>query len=193
MNNTENPQQPQVSEPTVASQPSPPPQSPAESTWTPSNYYQSEPRSKSSLVACCLSLVPGLGQVYVGYYRQGFVNMVIVGTVITLLSAGIEPLMPFAIFFLIFYWLYNIVDAGRRASLYNQSLAGMGPLQFPDHIESPDSAGSLIIGAVLVAIGIVALSHTTLGLSLDWLNNWWPLGLVLIGGYLIYRSVFADK
>ena len=36
--------------------------------------FYDDPRRKSPVLALVLSLMPGLGQVYVGYYNQGFIN-----------------------------------------------------------------------------------------------------------------------
>ena len=80
------------------------------------------------ILAAILSLLPGLGQVYVGVYQHGVVNVVVVGTLITMLARNwlraLEPLFGIS---LAFMWAYNIIDAARRASLYNQSLMGLRP------------------------------------------------------------------
>ncbi|RPJ59287.1 MAG: hypothetical protein EHM23_14650, partial [Acidobacteria bacterium] len=103
------------------------------------NYYQQDdPRQKSPALAAMLSLVPGLGQVYLGYYQQGFINILVVGALIAYLASdALRSLVVLGAFFLVFYWFYNIVDAARRASLYNQMLAGLGPTQLPEDIEGP--------------------------------------------------------
>jgi hypothetical protein len=56
----------------------------------------------------------------------------------------------------------------------------------------PSTQGSLLGGVVLVIFGALALSHTKFGYSLEWVEDWWPAALVLIGGYLVYKS-WADK
>ena len=151
-------------------------------------YYPEDPRAKSPALATVLSLMPGLGQIYIGYYGQGFLNIVIVASIITILATGeTEALTPFFGVFLGFYWLYNIVDAYRRAMLYNLALEGLGPTELPD-LGIAQSRGSLLGGVVLIIAGGLALGHTAYGYSLAWLNRWWPLGLVLIGLYLVYKS-----
>ncbi len=160
----------------------------------------SDPRRKSPALAGILSMMPGLGQVYVGYYNQGFINMLVCGGTIFLLSAsghhysssGLRAFEPFLGFFLAFYWLYNIVDAYRRAGFYNQSLAGLGPVELPADMKLPKAHGSMAGGVGLIVIGLLLFANTALGMSLDWLEQWWPMGLVLIGAWLVYRN-FADK
>ena len=151
-----------------------------------------DPRRKKPFLATVLSVVPGLGQVYVGYYKQGFTNAITVALLISFMTLQIVPLMPLAGIFLGFFWLYNLVDAGRRASLYNQALAGGGDIDLPDSFEAPSLGGSMAGGAALILIGIVILSNTAFGASLEWLENWWPLALVGIGGWLVYKAI-QDK
>lgn len=156
-------------------------------------YYPDDPRRKSPALATIMSLMPGLGQVYVGYYQQGFTNILIVAGTITLLNnsgrTGLSAMEPLLGVFLAFFWLYNLVDAGRRASFYNQALAGMEKIPAPDRLELPSGGGSLAGGALLVVAGLILLSNTMFGVSLQWLEQWWPVGLVAAGGYLIYSSM----
>ena len=148
-----------------------------------------DPRRKKPFLASVLSIMPGLGQVYVGYYRRGFINAIVVALLITMLSAGIHALTPMAAIFMAFFWLYNIVDAGRRASLFNQALAGGSEIELPEDFKAPGIGGSIAGGAALVVIGLVLLSNTLFGASLDWLENWWPVALVAFGGYLVYKAM----
>jgi hypothetical protein len=158
--------------------------------------YLDDPRRKSPALATIMSAMPGLGQIYVGYYQQGFTNILIVAGTITLLSNsgqwGVNALEPLLGVFLAFYWLYNLVDAGRRASFYNQALAGMEARALPDEMRLPSGAGSLAGGLALIVLGLVIFSNTMFGFSLEWLEKWWPLGLVLGGAYLVYSS-FRDR
>jgi TM2 domain-containing membrane protein YozV len=148
-----------------------------------------DPRRKKPFLASVLSIMPGLGQVYVGYYKQGFVNAITVALLISFITLQIMALIPLAAIFLAFFWLYNIVDAGRRAGLYNQALAGGGDIALPDSFEPPSLGGSLAGGGALIVIGLVLLSHTLWGASLAWLEDWWPLALVGCGGWLVYKAV----
>ena len=151
-----------------------------------------DPRRKKPFLASVLSIMPGLGQVYVGYYKQGFINAITFAVLISFTTLEIESLIPLVAIFLGFFWLYNIVDAGRRASLYNQALAGGGDIELPDSFEAPSLGGSMAGGAVLILVGLVILSHTAFGASLAWLEDWWPLALVGLGGWLVYKAI-QDK
>jgi TM2 domain-containing membrane protein YozV len=174
------------------------PYPPRDIAWQRKPAYPEDPRFKSPVVATLLSLIPGLGQVYVGYYRQGFINVLVVGSLITLLAPGPRvhgPLTPLLVFFLIFYWLYNLVDAARRASFYNQALSGIALNDFPPEFRMPEKHGhgSLVSGALLILSGLVISSYTVYGYSLEWLEKWWPMALILVGAYLVFQAVMERR
>ncbi len=158
------------------------------------SYYQEDPRKKVTILAMILSLMPGLGQIYVGFYQQGFVNIVVVTSIITLLSFGVPHyLEPTLGLFLAFFWLFNIVDAGRRSAFYNQVLAGISQAELPEDFMAGKGMRSLAGGVALILVGLVCLSHTKFGVPMDWLEYWWPMGLVIMGGYLLYQSLKEKK
>jgi hypothetical protein len=152
-----------------------------------------DPRRKSPVLALVLSLMPGVGQIYVGYSQQGFTNAIIIASIVALLSSnhlrGAEPLFGI---FLAFYWLFNVVDAWRRATFYNNALAGIGPATLPEDFAVTSGRGTLAGGVALVLVGVIALSNTLFGLPLEWLEKWWPLALIAVGAWLIYPT-FAGK
>ena len=152
-----------------------------------------DPRRKSPLLALVLSAMPGLGQVYVGYYQRGFIHAIVVSTLIALLDADLGPLAPLAGLFLAFFWLYNIVDAGRRAMLFNEVLAGRTGIELPEDFKTPGLRGSIPGGLAIIAIGGVLLSNTVFGMSLEWVRVWWPAALILFGVYLVVRSVMGRQ
>ena len=152
--------------------------------------YVEDPRKKSPWLAAILSGVPGLGQVYVGYYQQGFVNILVVAGLIALtesriIDGAVEGPLGF---FIAFFWLYNIIDAARRASLYNQALSGLRPMDLPEDTRAPHGIGSLGGGIALIAAGLVLFGHTMFGMSLEWLADWWPMALVGAGAWLIFQD-----
>jgi len=157
----------------------------------PATSLTGDPLRKSPFFAAVLSLMPGLGQIYVGYYQRGFLNAIVVSTLIALLDNNLGPLEPLAAVFLAFFWLYNIVDAGRRALLYNEALAGRTGIDLPQDFKTPSLQGSIPGGLAIIAVGGVFLSHTVFGVPLDWVRDWWPVGLILFGVYLVVRSIFG--
>ncbi len=156
--------------------------------------FYDDPRRKSPVLALVLSLMPGVGQIYVGYYQQGFTNAIVAASIITLLSTemipGAEPLFGI---FLAFFWLYNVVDAWRRAVFYNNALAGIGPAVLPDDFAVTKGRGTLAGGLALVIVGVIALSHTLFNVPLEWLDKWWPLAVIGVGAWLAYPAIAGKK
>ena len=155
--------------------------------------FVDDPRKKSVMLAMLLSLMPGLGQVYVGYYNLGFKNILVVCGLLALISTNaLRDLDAVVGLFLAFFWLHNIVDAGRRASFYNQALAGLRPMDLPEDLKAPAALGSFAGGILLVAAGLLLFAHTMFDVPLDWLARWWPLGVVGAGAWLIYADRSAQ-
>ena len=152
-----------------------------------------DPRYKSPVLATLMSLVPGLGQIYIGYYQQGFLNIVVIAGLISLLAYyGISPYFKtFLALFMVFYWLYNVVDAYRKSTLYNQTLAGSSEILDGDQL--PGMRGSLAGALLMIVAGIIALSNTLFELPLDWLERWWPAALIGLGLYLLFQSLVNRK
>lgn len=155
----------------------------------PARSIEGDPRRKSPMLATLLSVMPGLGQIYVGYYRHGFVNALVVGSLCTFMEPAPNTLVVLLAMFLAFFWMYNIVDAGRRALLYNEALAGRSGIVLPEELGSPAFRGSIAGGVAIAFVGAVLLSNTRFGVSLEWVGEWWPLALIAFGLYLVGRSV----
>ncbi|MFZ0429436.1 MAG: DUF5668 domain-containing protein [Acidobacteriota bacterium] len=170
----------------------PPPARPEPGPYQ-SYQWSQDLRRKSPILAGLLSLMPGLGQIYVGYYQQGFINVVIIGSTISLMQGRLGNLMPLAAFFLIFYWLFNVIDASRRAMFYNEIMEGTDPREFPENFQMPGTQGSLVGGIILIALGAVALSNTLFDVPLDWLEDWWPAALILGGVLLLAQWLQKDR
>ncbi|RKZ14316.1 hypothetical protein DRQ50_09135 [bacterium] len=144
---------------------------------------------KSAVLATILSCMPGLGQVYVGYYQQGFIHVAVVALCITMLASGsargFEPLFGV---FLAFFWLYNMIDANRRAHHYNRMADGMGSENIPEEFPVPGTRGSVPVGIFMVVMGSLFLLDLNTDLSMAWLKDWWPLVLVGGGVWMILKA-----
>jgi hypothetical protein len=149
-----------------------------------------DPRRKNPALAGILSAMPGLGQIYVGYYPRGFVHVLVAASLITILNSdSVRSAEPLFGMFLAFFWLYNIIDAVRRASLYNQVLAGGAEPQLPDDFKMPTMGGSIFGGVMMLGVGIVLLLHTRFQMPLDFIHEWWPLLPMAFGVFLLARAI----
>jgi hypothetical protein len=77
--------------------------------------------------------------------------------------------------------------------LYNQAITGLGPEELPEDIKLPRGRGSLLGGLVLLIFGAFALANTRFGVSMAWVEDWWPLALILIGVYLMAQNFLNKK
>lgn len=144
---------------------------------------------RSPTLAGILSMMPGLGQVYVGYYQQGFLHLAIFAACIMVLSSdSLDALKPPVGVSMAFFILFNMIDASRRAHHYNRVAAGLGAEELPDEFKLPKARGSMFGGVMLIAVGVLFLLDLNFDIPLDWLEDWWPLVLVLIGGRLVWQS-----
>ena len=152
--------------------------------------YGVDPRRRSVPLATALSVVPGLGQIYIGYYKHGFIHAIVIASIIALLNMRLtDPAIALLALFMVFFWLYNIVDAGRRATFWNQVLEGSENVEIPSGgFSLPGPGGSLAGGVVLIVIGSILLANTAFGISLMWLEQWWPLAPIAGGVYLALKG-----
>jgi hypothetical protein len=153
-----------------------------------------DPRAKSVVLACILSGMPGLGQIYVGYYQRGFIHAIVVGVLLAL--ANLNPqmsLQPAVVIFTIFFWLYNVIDAGRRADLYNQTLLGTEAIELPQDLKMPGVGGSIVGGLLLVAVSVILLLYTRFDVPMEWIEEWWPAAGILLGLYLLAKGIMERQ
>jgi len=136
----------------------------------------------------------GVGAVYTGQYAKGLAHL----AVITLLFVGAnagdnghsEALKTICIFGIFFFWVYQIVDAVRSAKAIQMAQ----PIPDPFGLAATFGGGAKIetskvpMGAiVLILVGVLFLLHT-LGLTEFGLDRFWPLILILVGGWMFARN-----
>jgi len=125
----------------------------------------------------------------VGYYKVGIIfALVFVGFITMVSGSGADGAEPFFGLSIGFTWLYGIIDAARRAQAVNRALDGYGSGAVPDDMPLPGSEGSLPGGMILIVAGAFLLLHLQFDLSMEWLEDWWPVGLIGLGGWLVWKS-----
>jgi len=136
----------------------------------------------------------GVGAVYTGQYAKGLAHLCIFAMLIVGISIGgnhdQSALLAFSIVGLIFFVIYQLIDAVRSAKAIQMSQ----PVPDPFGLAATFSGGSKIetskipMGAiVLILIGVLFLLHT-LGLTEFGLDRFWPLLLIFLGGWLFARN-----
>ena len=152
-------------------------------------YRRTRQLYKSPLLAGLLSMMPGLGQIYLGYYKHGFLFTGAFFALVLVASSTVEPVLPVFVFICMFFYFFVIIDAVRRAKIYNQVIDGIAHAKLPDAMDIPNLGGSIGLGAVLVGAGFILFLHTMFGMSLAWIGDWWPVGVIGFGAFLIYKDL----
>jgi cell wall-active antibiotic response 4TMS protein YvqF len=138
---------------------------------------------KNPMLAAVLSLFPGMGNIYNGLYLRGLTLFLIIASLIAV--AQRHPLLGFSI---AFFWLFNVLDAYRQATLINYGYAqDLGLVDLPRHPKA--AQGGLIAGVILTLIGLFALLDRFFDIDLGWLFDLWPAGLMAIGLWLVWASL----
>jgi hypothetical protein len=140
---------------------------------------------KNPGLALVLSLFPGMGNVYNGLYMRGLTFFLVIACLIGIVADGRHPLFGLAI---AFFWLFNLIDAYRQATLINYGYAqDLGLLDMP---KAPRAGqGGMIAGALLSLVGITAIADRYFDIRFDWIFDLWPFALVAMGLWLIVSTV----
>ncbi len=138
------------------------------------------PGASNPGLALLLGFVPGLGAVYNGQYPKAAIHVLIFGGIIaalnTELPSGIQAFFIVALIAFIFYMPF---EAYRTAKARN-----LGQPEPPSLI---DATGRKPVGAfVLIGIGALLLMGNFGWLQRDWFEKSWPIGLIIIGGWLVW-------
>jgi hypothetical protein len=157
--------------------------------WDPSQRQAFDPRRKSPILATVISIVPGIGQIYIGYYLRGFLTAAVFLIFVIASAEMARDLGPPLAMAALFIWIFNLIDAGRMAALYNHAAAGSDRIEMPSDLKLPKLGGSIMGGLILLLFGGIALSNTAFGYPLDWLERWWPAFPAALGLYLLARGV----
>ena len=150
------------------------------------------PRSGSGSIhaspplAFLLGLIPGVGAIYNGQYAKGLVHAVVFGLLITAISSrsvhGFAPLLGIMIGVFVFYMALEAYHTARKRESGEQieefsSIVGTGQDGFP--------TGAV----VLIGLGFLLLLNTLDLISIEAVIRFWPAGLILIGGYMLYSRL----
>ncbi|MEW5764390.1 MAG: hypothetical protein ACOYXN_07590 [Acidobacteriota bacterium] len=139
------------------------------------------PLLKKPLLAGLLALFPGVGNLYNGLYLRGALFFAVVATLLAIGSEGEHPVLGFVV---AFAWIFNVLDSYRQAQLINYGYAQ--DLGLEDLPALPKAGqGGLAAGVLLFVLGAAASLQIYFDVDLSWLLEFWPLGLMAAGGWLI--------
>jgi hypothetical protein len=129
--------------------------------------------------ALALGFVPGLGAVYNGEYVKALIHVVIFGGIIAALSSDLPTALdPFLSIALGCFYFYMPIEAYRVAKARQ-----LGQPQPPDLVQAE---GQKPIGAIiLIVLGVLFMLGNFHLLERDWFSKAWPLGLILLGVWIL--------
>ncbi len=129
--------------------------------------------------ALALGFIPGLGAVYNGEYVKALIHVAVFGGIIAALSSDLPgELDAFLAIALGCFYLYMPIEAYRVAKARQ-----LGQPQPPDLVQAE---GQKPIGAIiLIGLGVLFLLANFHLLERDWFSKAWPVGLILLGAWIL--------
>jgi len=131
----------------------------------------------------------GVGAVYTGQYAKGLAHLLIFVGLIWGLSSGVGNLEPVLGIGMGFFYVYQIIDAVRSA----RAVQTGQPAPDPFGLGKTFSAGGKMDTAkvptgalILIGLGVIFMLHT-MDLWFFRLDRFWPIILIVIGGWLFAR------
>jgi hypothetical protein len=175
MNEQETNQQQPPAAPPASVEPAPVPPAPAP---------PAAPFRRSPGLALVLSFFPGLGHLYLGLYQRAFAIFLCFAVAIWLSEHSHLGIL------VAFVWFFAVIDAYRQAQMINLGMTPE-PVMGVAKAKTP-GRGALGFGVFLLVIGVLLLYNQFYPIDFTFLEDWWPLLLVLAGLYLV-AAHFREK
>jgi hypothetical protein len=139
------------------------------------------------VLAAFLGFIPGVGAIYNGQYAKGLVHAVVFALLVSAIANGHYSNMDAFIGIMIAAWVFYMVFEAyhtarkRRYGITVEEFSG----QFEFRHGHRFPAGAIL----LIGLGFILLLDTTDIISIDEFGKYWPLGLILLGVYLLYNRL----
>ena len=145
---------------------------------------------KSGFLAGFLSILPGLGHLYLGAYQRALI--IFGGFVFSIvLTSNWSGFFGFAIAFV---WFFGVVDSVRLARAINLGLASETDAEWDKQVKRVSSGtASLTFGVILVGLGALWLIDRYTNIDWSFMHQWGCatafilLGLVLIVSHMVKK------
>ena len=152
----------------------------------PDHYGQG--RSKNPYLASALALFPGAGHIYNGLYMRAVSFFLIIATMIGLAGSQEDATAALFGFAVAFFWIFNVLDSYRQATLINLGLVHDLGLENAASVPKPGQSG-IAAGILMFAIGLFATVDRFFAIDLQWVLELWPLALMAAGAWVAWSSV----
>lgn len=160
--------------------PAPAPAPPPPVAWAPLPVAPAPPHVKNPAAAGFLSVIPGLGHVYLGLYQRAvifFAVWVVVMSIVPHAGGPAGLMIPF-------WWFFVLIDAVRQAKAINAT--GVPESNLLPNEKPLNFSGSLTFGIFLVLIGLFFLLDRWFRIDLSFLFDFWPVLLIGFGAWQIF-------
>jgi hypothetical protein len=138
-------------------------------------------------LALFLGFIPGVGAIYNGQYAKGLIHAVIFGLLVSLAANTHGPFEPL-IGILIAIWVFYMAFEAYHTA--NKHRHGVAVEEFSSLIDVRGGHGRFPAGAILlIGLGFILLLDTTDIISMEQLERYWPVGLILFGLYMLYARL----
>jgi hypothetical protein len=140
------------------------------------------------ILALFLGFIPGVGAIYNGQYAKGLIHAVVFGLLISITSSthngALEPLFGLLIAAWVFYMAFEAYHTARKRRY------GVAVEEFSSLFDVRPTHGRFPAGALLlIGLGFILLLDTTDIISMDQMERYWPVGLIVFGLYLLYARL----
>ncbi|MBL0159566.1 MAG: hypothetical protein IPP47_21020 [Bryobacterales bacterium] len=139
-------------------------------------------------LAFLLGLIPGVGAIYNGQYAKGLVHVLILGMLISINSSdGVGELGPLFGLLTAVFWFYMAFEAYHTA---RKRQAGEIVDEFSSLVQIKGEGGGFpVLPVALISLGVVFLLNNLGVLRLRYIIQYWPVLLILAGGWMLYNRL----
>jgi TM2 domain-containing membrane protein YozV len=141
------------------------------------------------VLALLLGLIPGVGAIYNGQYAKGLVHAIVFGLLVSVIAnghgnGGMDALVGIMIAAWVFYMAFEAYHTARKRRY------GVAVEEFTDQFDFRAGGGRFPAGAILlIGLGFILLLDTTDIISIDDIGRYWPIGLIVLGVWLLYNRL----
>lgn len=142
------------------------------------------------VLALLLGLIPGVGAIYNGQYAKGLVHAIVFGLLVSVIAnghgnnGGMDALVGIMIAAWVFYMAFEAYHTARKRRF------GVTVEEFSGQFDFHAAGGRFPAGAVLlIGLGFILLLDTTDIISIDDIGKYWPIGLIVLGVWLLYSRL----
>lgn len=140
------------------------------------------------VLALVLGFIPGVGAIYNGQYAKGLIHAMVFALLVSAVasghSAGMEAFIGIMIAAWVFYMVFEAFHTARK-----RRYGGVVD-EFGGQLDFKMAGGKVPAGAILlIGLGFILLLDTTDIVPISEFEKYWPLGLILVGVYLLYNRL----